>query len=453
MRNLHDPEPVLVHSRWAMSYLRGPLTRQQVELLMAQQKRELAQVIATQRSAYPAQRPPNGIPMPPPSLPGMPPPPPSMPGFDTGGAVPLDFTGQTVPPHQVQFPNPGDSQGTAPALRAPTGYRDQQPPVPSAIQQYFIGHRISSQQAISDWEARTSFQAQSLGGLTLAYRPVVMAQAVVRYQDKRSNVFTGRVYAYHIPNLERVGLIQWDDHLADPVDARQLSTAPLTEAIYGDLSSGMTDARRMTGLQRELVDVLYNTARLVVPHNPTLKIFGDPDANPSEFRAQATQVAREGRDAEVDKVTARFEGLIDRLENQLERKERELGAERKELADRKREQMFTQGEAFLSLLRGRTTYTLSRTSRARRYTRQTEADLKESVDVIEKLQNDIQDAEAQFEQQLRQINDKWARAAADIQDHLVTPYKKDIQIELFGIGWLPHWYAVINGQAALLPAF
>ena len=33
MQNVHDDVPVLFHSRWAMSYLRGPLTRRQIKLL------------------------------------------------------------------------------------------------------------------------------------------------------------------------------------------------------------------------------------------------------------------------------------------------------------------------------------------------------------------------------------------------------------------------------------
>ena len=33
---------MMVHTRWAMSYLRGPLTRQQVQTLMADQRAQLA---------------------------------------------------------------------------------------------------------------------------------------------------------------------------------------------------------------------------------------------------------------------------------------------------------------------------------------------------------------------------------------------------------------------------
>ena len=39
LHNVHDEAPVLLHTRWVMSYLRGPMTRPQIELVMQQRKR------------------------------------------------------------------------------------------------------------------------------------------------------------------------------------------------------------------------------------------------------------------------------------------------------------------------------------------------------------------------------------------------------------------------------
>ncbi len=38
MHNVHESEPVVFHSRWALSYLRGPLTREQIRRLMADRR-------------------------------------------------------------------------------------------------------------------------------------------------------------------------------------------------------------------------------------------------------------------------------------------------------------------------------------------------------------------------------------------------------------------------------
>ncbi len=42
MHNVHDDAPMLFHTRWALSYLRGPLTRKQIQTLMADRRAEAA---------------------------------------------------------------------------------------------------------------------------------------------------------------------------------------------------------------------------------------------------------------------------------------------------------------------------------------------------------------------------------------------------------------------------
>jgi len=52
MNNVHDDEPTIFETRWAMSYLRGPLTRNQIKILMDNQRKyfvteSIEQVIST----------------------------------------------------------------------------------------------------------------------------------------------------------------------------------------------------------------------------------------------------------------------------------------------------------------------------------------------------------------------------------------------------------------------
>ncbi|MHB1344361.1 MAG: ATP-binding protein [Thermoleophilia bacterium] len=46
MYNVHEDEPVVFHSRWAMSYLRGPLTRSQIKTLMDPRRASVTEVAA-----------------------------------------------------------------------------------------------------------------------------------------------------------------------------------------------------------------------------------------------------------------------------------------------------------------------------------------------------------------------------------------------------------------------
>jgi chromosome segregation ATPase len=173
----------------------------------------------------------------------------------------------------------------------------------------------------------------------------------------------------------------------------------------------------------------------------------------SQFQAQVQQVAREQRDAEMDKVSQKYATQMERLDTSLRRKSQELSMEKRELGDRRKEELFTTGEALLSLWQGRTNYTLSRMSRASRYRRQTKADLGESYEAISGLEQQMIDLEAEYQGVLQRINDKWAQIAVQSQDYVISPYKKDVNLELFGIGWVPYWVLLVNNQVVVLPAY
>lgn len=495
MRNVHNTGGgLLLHTRWSMNYLSGPLTRQQISLLMQSQKQELMQRVAQQANygqqarQQPLQQ---NWTQPTPgtfgaqTAPALPPAygqagqPPLPPAYGQAGQPPLP-PGFPMPPQPNQsggFPMPpqsgnamggfgaqsaGDTGAYAPTNSqaiAPQqnnspipGYSTTQPPIPQAIRQYFLPTTLSNQQALQVWEQQNNTRATRIGQSLLAYRPVLIVQCAVRYSQKTAQIYTSREYAFHVDNLD-TGLIHWEEHQAPVVDKRAVSSEPFGTALFGEVPPSLRDEKRLKALEAELVDMLYNTAKLIIPVHPQFKLYGHPDKDASEFQSQVYQIAREKRDKEIDVLSSKYGGLMDKLEEKLRRKERELSAEKLEIQDRKREQMYTTGEAVFSLLKGRTNYTLSRMSRTSRMKRQTEADIDESRDIIVQIQNEMVGLEEEYESKLQQINDSWAKIANDIQEFTVTPYKKDVHVELFGIGWIPHWYVSVDGKAVLVIAF
>lgn len=520
MRNVHNTGgPILMHTRWAMSYLAGPMTRTQIGWLMQGQKQQLMAQMAQQYYAgnqpgygqqqYPPQQqgygqapqqgfnqgwtqphqtggfnapPPPGFgaqsaPPPPPGFGAQaaPPPPPGFapqqPGYGQQqyppqqgrfGAQSAGFGTQGMPPAggTGQFPpaNPGDTgafntQGTtAQNQRLPGDFVQNKPPVSSNTQEYFLPTIMTAQQAFSAYEQRTGQRIPTAGQVTLAYKPVLLAQTSVRYQEKKAELYTSRDYGFHIPDLDARGLVHWEEHQAPVFDTRQLGREPFGQSIFQELPLGLLDDKRLKALEKELVDFLYNTARMIIPHHPQFKLYGSPDSDIGQFQAQVYQSAREARDAEIDKLSDRYGGMMDKLEDRLRKKERELTSEQSEIRDRQREQLYTTGEAVLSLFKGRTNYTLSRMSRATRYKRQTEEDISESQEVIAEIEREMLALEQEYEVKLNDANNKWGQVANNIQEYTITPYKKDIHVMVFGVGWLPHYYVNVGGQAVVVPA-
>ena len=65
----------------------------------------------------------------------------------------------------------------------------------------------------------------------------------------------------------------------------------------------------------------------------------------------------------------------------------------------------------------------------------------------------MMELEQEYQQKLQEVNTRWAQVATNLQEQTLTPLKKDIHIELFGIGWLPHYYVNTGGTPLMLNAF
>jgi len=489
MRNVHDTEgPTLVHTRWAMSYLRGPLTRSQISLLMQKQKQELMQRAqqsqqyqqqhhqqAPPRPSWQQQQQGQGYMPPPPALPGQAPPslpgqsmPPGLPGNGGGGfgaqSAPPSFPGQqgfnnsAIQPAQQSQPMPYQQPQRAPVPQGNgvSGYSPNKPPLSSSTVQMFLPPLFNPQSALDSYVQATGLSVQSVGNVQVAYKPVLVAQAIVRYQERKANIYAARTFTYQVPDIRPAGLVHWEDYLVEAIDARSIAyDVPdqlQGQVLYGELSQGLTDSKRMKQLETELKDMLYNTGQMIIPFNPELKIYGHPDEDFNAFQAQVYQAAREKRDAELDKLSTKYGDMMEKLEDQIRRKEQELRAEKKEIRDRQREELFTGLEAAASLWKGRTNYTISRLTRATRYRRQTTEDITESNEALQEIEEDMIELEQEFEIALQGINDKWTQIAGMVQEHTINPYKKDIQVELFGIGWVPAYAMNINGQSVVVEA-
>jgi|GEM_PF-16434 len=537
MNNVHDDRGATVmHTRWAMSYLRGPLTRVQVSQLMAPYKAyggHPPQGQFQQPGGYPPVQQPyggqqqfgqpqppqmgmsqgfQGAPAPPPNLPetqsfipGAPPPPPSLPESQAIPTPPQSRSAGSPIPHQPNFaqyqqpqmpqqgvygqppqmgiPNQGFQQPqqvvnpysnqqfvqgqSAPyaaqqAQQAqqpqqlsnlPNGYSITPPSLSSAAVQYYLPTNIPFQQALVQWEQNSHQRASGNLNPTVLYQPFLLAQCEVRYLQRKMEINTIEKYAYHIADVQRSGLVHWEEYLAAPMDSRAIESSPEQGAAFGELSSGLTDKSRMRALEKEVVDFIYKTAAIALPVNEDLKIYSQPGEPYQNFQARVNETARQLRDAEIEKITYKYEGEFEKLEERYKREARELESDEAALQGLGREALATFGEAAHSVLQGRFTYTFSRVTRVNRYREQARQDIEESEEELQGLRDRMNDLQMRFEKDINAINQKWGQIAARITEARINPYKKDIHTELFGIGWKPFYYVVISGRGEMLPAW
>ncbi|MCK4489191.1 MAG: hypothetical protein KAU23_02970, partial [Anaerolineales bacterium] len=89
----------------------------------------------------------------------------------------------------------------------------------------------------------------------------------------------------------------------------------------------------------------------------------------------------------------------------------------------------------------------------RRMTTKAKADVKESLDMIEQYKKEIEDLEKERLEELRDVEEKWQEILEEVTEIPVTPYKKDIMVELFGVAWFPYYSYQDQGKQIELAAY
>ncbi len=419
--NIHAGQPVLFQTRWTMNFLPGPLTRAQIpalnELVGAQGETDAADGVDAASSMANRPR----------VLPEA--------AFASDAPQPA--------PVMASFSIPQAS----PATSLPGSLT--RPPVPVGVGEYFLPVNLSLPEAMSAAGGAELPPDVTLKGVL--YRPCLLAVGRVRFLDRKYGVDAEITRAAMVKTPAQAGPLRWDEHFRASFPLEGVEKAPAPQARYEALDALLTDARRMNALQRDFADFLYRSVTVKARANEALKVYGGPDVSSAEFMQACAETARAGRDAELEKVRAKYQRQRKALQDKLAREERELEMDKAELQNRKIEEWGTLGE---NLLGSRRVVRRVSTSLAkRRLTEQAKADVEESVGAIAAYQAQLRDLQAEQEQAEAEINDHWGHLVNDSSEVSLAPKKTDIFIELFGVAWQPFYLIESQGQMVELPAF
>lgn len=396
LHNVHAKGGQLFQTRWAMNYLAGPLTRSQIPALNQLAGARLPS--ARGEAASPAA----GIAAP--ATPGA-----------TAAA------GRSKEARPVQG-------GT---------WTNTRPGIPTGMMEYFLPTNQSFNQALKASGKEASAVATNQG---LVYRPVLLAQASIRFLNRQYGLdFEQRVSAL-VRNPDRRGMVRWEDFRAGPFDPDRLDDRPDPHGRFAQLEAPLSDAKTLKALEKDFVDWAFRSARLTVRANEDLKIYAGPDVSEAEFRKTCAEAARREREAELRKIEDSFEKKVKALETKLDQEERELAKDEAEHSSRKMDELGTAAQAVMSLFGGRKK-SLSSSLTKRRMTSKARAEVEESLESIADLKKQIAALEKEQEQALAEANQRWDEVVAQESEVTVTPLKKDVLLDIFGIAWLPLYLA------------
>lgn len=419
MHNIHEKEPVLMQTRWAMNYLAGPLTRNQVPALNI-----LAGAVQAPTPVA-SQTIPTG-----------------QPAQDLGQlqAVPV---AQSTP---VQAAPAKPARPEEPSLPSSA----TRPTIPSGVAEFFLPNNLTFTQAFKAAGREYPSEAYSQG---LVYRPVLLAQASTRFLNRKYELDYELVQSALVQTPDRRGMVRWEDFHVPPLDQASFDQAPDPQGRFATLEAPFSDGRALAALQKDFIEWAYRSAEVTVRAHEGLGLYAGPQVSAADFRTQCAEAARMARDKEITKFETSFETRLRTLQDRFKREERELRSDETDLSQRKMEETGTHLENIASVLGFGRKRTLTTSLTKRRQTAQAKADVEESLDTIEEIKKQIAAIEEEKASGIEQINQRWGEVIKDITEITVTPLKKDVLLDFFGVAWMP-FHVIKTGDAVEeLPGF
>jgi hypothetical protein len=383
LHNVHERAAQVFQTRWAMAYLRGPMTREDLRRL--------------------------------------------------GGQAP-----------KIQAPG---TQAARPDER-PAGLPNM-PSTPESVAVYVLPNNVT-------WEAATRAAgiASPPAQAELVYRPAILGQATARVLNRKAGIDALQTVTALALDPDPRGMIRWEEHGIGALDLNVLPASAMASARFGEVPGLLLDARRMKQMEKDFLDFAYRSASLRVFSNAALKLTSKPGMDEAAFRIECQQSATGGREAEAQKIKSTFDRKLRALQDRLSREERELAQDEAELAGRKFEEMATHGENLLGLFGGRRSQRrLTSSLTKRRLTTQAKADVDESVGAIEVFKRDLEAMQAEMAEVMQALDEQWADKADQVEEIRLTPARKDVMRDAFGLAWVPYWGAAGPGAGLVLPGF
>ncbi len=407
MNNTHEDEPVVFTTRWAMSYLRGPLTRSQIKVLMDPYKAR--QPILT---AAPATRPAPVI------------------------APAMADADEAASPSEEEAVAPV-ALGKAPARATPGApAAGLQPTLPPDVSQFFIPVRGS-------------------GGM-LVYQPMLVGAAKVRYADARAKIDTAETITVMTAIADAAVPVNWEESVEPEWSLKDVEKKPSKPGQFADLPAAAGRAKSYQAWSRDFVDWVYSTRRLELFRSPGTGAISNASESERDFRVRLSQVVHEQRDDATETLRKKYAPKRAALVEKIRRAQQAVDREQNQASQAKMQTAISVGATLIGAFLGRKTVSSSTVGKATTAARgvgramQQGDDVTRAQETVRVLQQQLEDLDAELESEIKALAARNDPAIEDMDTLVLKPKKSDIAVQLVSLVWTPYWQ---NANGMLTPAW
>ncbi len=396
LNNVHEDAPVVFNTRWMMSYLRGPITREQIRVLMEPHK-------AAARTSVPATVPAPAI-------------------AATTAFAPTTVTAPTAV--------------AAPPTVAPTPAAGVAPTLSPDISHFFMPVRGSRKSR------------------TVVYKPYLLGAARTHFLDTKLGVDRLEDIVAVTPIVDAPIPVDWEQ--ADVIDlaVTDLEKRGDLDAQYDALPAAAGQSKSYTTWNKNFATWVYRTQKLEMFRSPSLKQTSEPGETERDFRLRLQQLAREQRDDAVDALRKKYASKLTTLQERIRKAEQAVEREQAQARQAGLQTAVNVGSTLLGALLGRKAVSASTVGKAATTAKslgrasQQREDIARAEETVEALQKQLADLQAEFDAETAKITASIDPLTEELSPVIVKPRKTDITVQLVSLVWMPHWQEEGGGLLA-----
>jgi hypothetical protein len=233
-------------------------------------------------------------------------------------------------------------------------------------------------------------------------------------------------------------------------NAPDLENQPEAGAKFGPLPGELTRPKRYSELAAALKDALYRGRKLTIYKCAAPKGTSKPDETEAEFRVRLSQLGREARDEQLEKLRQKYAPKIAALQERVRKAQVRVEKEKSQANEHTMNTVYSFGASILGALFGRKLMSTGNITRATSSMRKAGKIMRERQDIsdaeegVEALSEQLAALNEQFEAETQKLQAGLAPDALELTEVQIQPKKSDISVTDVALVWQP-WIVRMDG--------
>jgi hypothetical protein len=379
MREVGSGSPQRIQSRWAMSYLRGPITSAELRRLP-------------------------GLTVPTPVIPS------AAPSPSPVAADPVSAVAVAAPVAAVAVVAP------PPALPRGTEAR------------WLDEHAVFAARMGGTFDA---YREAARPDGAVRYSPALLGLMRIRFDEEKDGFLSDETHARLVFPLE--GSLT---SVGAPVRSEDLSLEAPVRGTHDDLPSVLDESTELTAARTRMVEEVYRRETRGQWVCAAYKLRGKAGESREDFESRCRAAAEEKVDTDLEKLAKRTETKVERLRKKVRKTEAKIEDYEGRLKSERTSELVNGMEILSSFFFGRSR-SLSTVASRRKATSAAGRRLEDAGEDLVALQEEIDELTEELEEQSETLREDALAKAAEIEEREVRLEKNDIELLFFGILWVP----------------